>query len=60
MRFRVLQLLAMTSFAAACFAALRFIELSEAAYFWIEVFSLPAVAFVPLYLRDVLRKWREK
>jgi hypothetical protein len=60
MRFRVLQLLALTSLIAACFAALRFIEFGEAAYVWIAVLALPALAFVPLYLRDVLRKRRHK
>jgi hypothetical protein len=60
MRFRILQLLALTSLAAACCAAFRFIEVGEAVYFWIAMLSLPALAFVPLYLRDMLRKSRKK
>jgi hypothetical protein len=57
MRYRLIQLFALTTLVAACLAAARFINLpalNTRGYLWLIIPALPLLAFGPLYLRDLL------
>jgi hypothetical protein len=65
MRFRLSQLLAVTTLAAACMAMGRFADASkvnESSTFLIFVLLLPALAYGPLFVRDMIaaRRRRQK